>query len=129
MGREEEGGGIYLVHFVNNPLDPRLRILYNADLNVQVIWFVRRGVIETGRRKYVVHNGEFRSLFWFSAPTGHNCIPNLVVQPLILTWVRWAGWPSTESNLLLHVNPIFVIVWQYTREDLMEISRSYQIVG
>ena len=127
MGRGEEGGEVYLVHFVNNPLDSWLRILYNADLNVQIIWFVRRGIIETGRRKYVVHNGEFRSLSWFSVPTGRNCIPNLVVQPLIPTRVRWAGWPSTESNLLLHVNPIFVIEWQYPGEDLIEISQSYQI--
>jgi hypothetical protein len=63
MGRWEERGGIYLVHFVNNPLNSWLRILYNADLNVQIIWFVRLGVIETGRRKYVVHDGELRSLF------------------------------------------------------------------
>jgi hypothetical protein len=80
-------------------------------------------------RKYVVHNREFASLFRFVAPAGRDHTPNTVLQPLILTWVRWTGWSLPESNIVDHVNLITVTIGQYTGEDLFVTGRSYQGEG
>ena len=77
----------------------------------------------------MVHNREFASLLWFIAPAGRNRIPNGVLQPLVLTWIRWAGWSLSEPNIVDHVDLITVTIGQYTGEDLFVTGLSYQVVG
>ena len=51
-----------------------------------------------------MHNREFASVCWFTIPGGCNHIPNAVLQPLILTWTRWAGWWNAPSDIVDHVD-------------------------
>ena len=68
----------------------------------------------------MAHNRESTSLFRFIVPTARDHIPNGVLQPLILTWVRWAWWSHTASNTLGDRVVVTVIVWQDPREDLID---------
>jgi hypothetical protein len=77
----------------------------------------------------VVYNRKFISLFWVIAPTGRNRIPNAARQPLVLVWVRRAGWSFTASDIVGHVIPISTIVWQYPRENLIGTGQLCQKVG
>ena len=67
----------------------------------------------------MVHNVEIASLFWFTAPTSRDHVPNRVSQPLILTWVRWAGWPPTAFDIIVDHVVVSATIRQYTREDLV----------
>jgi hypothetical protein len=62
-------------------------------------------------QKHIVHDREFGSPFSFTAPTGRNRIPNGVLQPLVLTWLRWTGWSLPELDIGHHFSLITAIVW------------------
>ena len=62
-------------------------------------------------------------------PTGRDNIPNWVLQPSILTRVRWTGWSLTLPNMPLDPVTAPAIVWQYPRKDLVVMGRLYQVVG
>jgi hypothetical protein len=80
-------------------------------------------------RKCTVHDREFISLFWFIAPAGRDRVPNAVLQPLVLARVCRAGWSFPKSDIGDHISLITIIVWQYSREDLVVTVRLYQVVG
>jgi hypothetical protein len=123
------GGGTYLVHFINNPLNFWLRISQGLeergdpwDKFYALLWSVRSdilGVLGTGCRKYVVHDREFISVCRFIIPAGRNCIPNTVLQPLILAPVPWTGWSFNASDIVDYTILLTVTVWQYPREHLI----------
>ena len=77
-------------------------------LGVQAVWC----------RKCVVYHRELTPPLWSIIPAGRNHIPNAVVQPSLLTWVRWAGWSVTGCDV---VDPITLAtaIGYYTREDLI----------
>jgi hypothetical protein len=91
----------------------------SAVLNAQITWGLQIGVEGTGRRKHLVHNGEFAPLFWFIAPTSRNHTPNAVPQPLVRTCVCWAGWSLTRFDTGYQVVLITVIIWRHPGEDLI----------
>jgi len=68
---------------------------------------------------------EFASLFWFMVPTSFDHIPNRVPQPLLLTWVHWAGRPHTAFDIIIDLAVVAAVIWQYTREDLIMDGGSY----
>ena len=76
----------------------------------------------------MAHNRDSTSELWPTAPAGRNCIPNVVLQPLILTWVRWTGWSFIVFDIVDHVSPLAATVWQYPREDLVVMGGLDQIV-
>ena len=76
-----------------------------------------------------MHSGEFGSLFLFTTPTGCNRIPNWVLQPFVLIWIRWTGWPLPESDIGGHTKLIAAIVWQNPCEYLAVMGQSCQAVG
>lgn len=77
----------------------------------------------------MIHHREFASPFWLTAPASLDHIPNRVLQPLVLTWVRWAGWPHTIADVLVHTIAVVAVIWQYPRENLIVTGRFYQVVG
>ena len=94
----------YLIHFTNTLLDfwlwvsqglgggsdlweERFTLLwprFDVQLNVP-------GLRLTIVREYTMHDRKCISLFRFVAPAGLNCVPNAVLQPLVLSQVRWTG--------------------------------------
>ena len=79
-------------------------------------------------QKYVMHNGEFTSSLWFIAPAGCDRVPNAVLQPLVLTWIYWAGWSLTRFNMRDQVVLVAVIEWWYPGENLIGMGQLDQTV-
>jgi hypothetical protein len=107
----------------------------SAILNDQITLSFRSGGLGslgdlgTKGRKSVVQRREPRSLFGFIAPAGRDHIPNVVVQPLIPSWVRGTGWSFAKSNIGDHTAHITVFEWHYPRKDLIVTGLFYQAVG
>jgi hypothetical protein len=145
-GKRGKGMKTCLIHFTNAPLNFWFRLLQKLEergnsreesptllwscfnpccCEVSVVMSVQftqpniSGLLLTILQKYVVHNGELISLFWWIAPAGRDCIPNRVLQPFILTWICWTGWSFTMCNIGDHLAFITVTVWQYSCEDLI----------
>jgi len=101
-----------------------------AILSVQITWYNVLDLLLTGRRKYVVQNSKFTSLFWFVAPTGRDRVPNTVRQPLTLTRVPWAGWSFTTCDAPNGRRRVRIVtVWRYPRKDLIIAGRLRPVVG
>jgi hypothetical protein len=81
------------------------------------------------RRQYAVHNREFTSLLWFTAPGSRDHFPNAILQPLILTLVYRAGWPPTGFNVSDQVVLGTVVVWRYPSENLIGMGQLFKMVG
>jgi len=76
-----------------------------------------------GRQKNLVHDGESTPLVPFMVPTGCDRIPNGVLQPLILALVPRTGRSFTLLNAPGDCFVVAIIIWQYSREDLIRVGR------
>ena len=47
----------------------------------------------------MTQNRKFASQFQVIAPAGRDCIPNVVREPPILTWVRWTRRSSAAQDV------------------------------
>jgi hypothetical protein len=97
-------------------------------LRVQVILLDIPCLPPTTIQKHTVHDREFGSLFWVTAPARRNRIPNGILQPMVLTCVRWTGWSFPEFDIGEHTSLITAIVWQNPCEDLTVRGRLYQVI-
>jgi hypothetical protein len=77
----------------------------------------------------MMHNREFTSSFWFITPACRDHIPNRVMQPLVLGWVRWPGRFLTASDTGNPVTQISKIIRRYPCEDLIIMGKSDQVAG
>lgn len=96
-----DGPRSHLIHFVDTSLDFWSRISEELEERGDP-WdnlFTLSYLLSTRRRKCVVHDGEFTSLFWLFPPASFERTPNWIRQPSVPTWVRWAGRPCTGFNV------------------------------
>jgi len=114
------GGGcgrVYLVHFIDLPLNFRLRVLYELEERGN-LW-EDFPTLPPLAPKCMVHNREFTSLVRLIMPASCDYTPNRVPQPSILAGVYWTGWSFTGRNIGDHVPCTTSMIRYYPCEDLV----------
>ena len=78
-------------------------------------WFNIRDLVDTRRRKLDMYTPYVQPLFWLLAPTGHDHVPYVVLQPPGFCWPRWSrARDNVEDDTIPNT-----LVWWNLREGLI----------